>query len=485
MIAKIVNMSITLARVPHQHKVAFVKPLLKKPTLDHTLKNYRPVSNLSFISKLVEGVVNKQLNEHLDFNNLSEPLQSAYKSHHSTETALIKVFDDVLSCIDKKNHAVYMALLDLSAAFDTVDHTILLARLEKTFGVTNTALEWFRSYLTGRSMKVCIDGRFSNAAELTVSVPQGSKLGPRLYSDYTQPLGTLIRTLSLMYHLYADDSQIITEAVISSAENQSSACESLQSGIAAIQNWMNSNRLKLNPDKTEFIIITSARNMDKIVTNTLDLGDYQIKRASFVRNLGVIMDSSLNMEEHVLKVCQVCYFYISWVRKIRHILDETSAKAIIHALVISRLDYCNALLAGLPDGLLQKLQRVMNTAGRVVTGFPRDSSASNMLKHLHWLPIKQRVEFKVAVMVFRATQGSAPQYICDLISACTSSRNLRSQANQLLHAPRTRTRYGDRAFSRLGPRVWNNLPVRVRQSPNEKQFRKALKCFLFQQAFSI
>ena len=127
-----------------------------------------------------------------------------------------------------------MALLDLSAAFDTVDHTILLARLEKTFGVTNTALEWFRSYLTGRSMKVCIDGTFSNAAELTVSVPQGSKLGPRLYSDYTQPLGTLIRTLSLMYHLYADDSQIITEAVISSAENQSSACESLQSGIAAI-----------------------------------------------------------------------------------------------------------------------------------------------------------------------------------------------------------------------------------------------------------
>ena len=141
-------------------------------------------------------------------NNVKEPLQSAYKPGHSCETALIKIFNDLLTHLDQ-NHAVLVALLDLSAAFDTVDHALLLQRLETTHGISGTALRWVKSYLSERTMRVTVDGMFSNPVTLDVGLPQGSQLGPRFYSDYTQPMGRLIRLLLLLYHLYADDTQLL------------------------------------------------------------------------------------------------------------------------------------------------------------------------------------------------------------------------------------------------------------------------------------
>ena len=223
-----------------------------------------------------------------------------------------------------------------------------------------------------------MDGKFSNEAKLDLSVPQGSKLGPRLYSDYTLPLGALIQTLGLLYHFYADDTQLMRPSTLT-MNDQHLACDALISGISAIQQWMCDNKLKLNPDKTEFIVFTTARNAAKVSCDNLDLEECSVSRANSVRNLGVIMDSALRMEEHVINICRVCYFYLSWIRKIRHVLTPSSAKSIVQALVISRLDYCNAVLVGLPNSLLEKLQRVMNTTTRVVTNSSYDASVTRML----------------------------------------------------------------------------------------------------------
>ena len=203
-ITRIVNLSIEKSTFPDAYKTAIVRPLLKKPNLSRILKHYRPVSNLSYISKLLETVINKQMQQHLVSNELHEPLQSAYKPCHSTETALVKVFNDILCSIDNPNSAVFVAMLDLSAAFDTVDHNILIRRLQTSFGITRPALKWFRSYLRDRSMKVCINGAYSEAVGLEASVPQGSQIAPELYSNYTQPLGQLLRAIQLQYHCYAD-----------------------------------------------------------------------------------------------------------------------------------------------------------------------------------------------------------------------------------------------------------------------------------------
>lgn len=484
-LTRIVNLSITTSCMPDMYKSAIVRPLLKKDGLDKECKNYRPVSNLSFVSKLIENVVNKQMVEHLDANRLSEPLQSAYRRYHSTETALVKVFDDILTAVDAPGGAVFMAMLDLSAAFDTVDHEILLKRLEVTMGVNDAALNWFKSYLTNRSMKVCVESVYSASKSLSVAVPQGSQGGPQLYSDYTQPLGELIRTIRLLYHMYADDTQLMKTATISTLSAQMDACHALANGVNAIQEWMMNNRLKINPEKTEFIVLTSAWNRKKVMVNEIQFGDVTIQRTDCVRNLGVHMDSTLSLDVHVAQVCKVCYYYISWIRKIRHTLSVDTCKLIIHALVISRLDYCNALLYGLPDAVINKLQRVMNLAARVTLQIPRDSSARQALARLHWLPIRQRITFKVSVLVFRSLNGCAPEYLSNLLSMYEPPRALRKRKHLQLQTKDTRTKSGDRSFSAAGPVVWNGLPTYVKEARTERVFRARLKTFLFENAFIV
>ena len=205
-ITDIINASLRSSEVPTSMKSAVVTPLLKKATLDpEILKNYRPVSNLSFVSKVLERVVAQRLTSYMTDNNLHEYLQSAYKPGHSTETALVKVQNDILTSIDQHG-IVILILLDLSAAFDTIDHDVLFSRMESTLGITGPALEWFRSYLGDRTLQVQIDDSFSASQEVLWSVPQGSVLGPLLFLIYLLPLGILIRKhglelLTLPYHL--------------------------------------------------------------------------------------------------------------------------------------------------------------------------------------------------------------------------------------------------------------------------------------------
>ncbi|WP_419610691.1 RNA-directed DNA polymerase, partial [Thiolapillus sp.] len=173
---------------PSCMKSAVVKPLLKKPSLDpNVLKHFRPVSNLPFVSKLIEKLVLDQLFRHLDHNNLWHTFQSAYRPKHSTETALLRVLNDLLTASDSGSISI-LTLLDLSAAFDTIDHSILLTRLDSTFGIRDLALSFFRSYLQDRTQVVTVNGIKSSPSLLTCGVPQGSVLGPILFILYTQPL---------------------------------------------------------------------------------------------------------------------------------------------------------------------------------------------------------------------------------------------------------------------------------------------------------
>ena len=196
LLREIVNKSLQTGTYPDDLKVALVRPLLKKINLDLIEKNYRPVSNLQFIGKLIERAVNIQLNEHIKTNNLMEPMQSAYRVGHSTETALIKVKADILNAIDKKE-VVCLVLLDLSVAFDTVNHQILLERLKNMFGLTGTVINWITSYLSGRLQKVVVGDANSSAVPLSRGVPQGSILGPIIvHAIYNSPWENLQQTCS-------------------------------------------------------------------------------------------------------------------------------------------------------------------------------------------------------------------------------------------------------------------------------------------------
>ena len=208
------------------------------------------MSNLPFLSKILEKVVLKRLILHLDLNCLNENFQSAYKKCHSTETALLKVYNDILCDLDDK-HVALQSLLDLSAAFDTLDHGILLKRLELSFGIKGSALAWLTSYLENRQQSVQINESFSESVFIKYGIPQGSVLGPILFSLYTTPLSSIFSKYQINYHLYADDSQLYKSTPF---PDLNCTTEQIELCIEDTKAWMNSNKLKLNDDKTELIL---------------------------------------------------------------------------------------------------------------------------------------------------------------------------------------------------------------------------------------
>ena len=219
-ITYIVNLSLSTSTVPFELKLALITPLLKKVPLDpEVLKNFRPVSNLTYISKITERVMVVRLNQHLIQNGLHEILQSAYKQNHSTETALLKVQNDLLMAIDTYGGAV-LILLDLSAASDTIDHIILLQQLNE-LEIRDAALDWFRSSLSQRRQSVVINGTRSSCRNLSFGVPQGSVLGSILFTLYTTPLDAIARQYQLNFHLYADDTQLYMAFKPNNAESYS------------------------------------------------------------------------------------------------------------------------------------------------------------------------------------------------------------------------------------------------------------------------
>ena len=204
-IADIVNVSIATGVFPSAFKKALVTPLLKKTTLDaNDVKNYRPVSNLCCVFKIVEKVVALRFSKHLSDKDLYEQMQSAYRPNHNTGTALLRVRNDLL-CILHERKAAILVLLDLSAAFDTIDHTIMLTRLRDRFGITATCIAWFELYLVNRSQRIQMHGKISAEHPVVFGVPQGSVLGPLMFICYTAPLGDIARRHGINVHLYADD----------------------------------------------------------------------------------------------------------------------------------------------------------------------------------------------------------------------------------------------------------------------------------------
>jgi hypothetical protein len=467
--------------LPVSQRHAVVTPLLKKAHLDAAeMKNYRPVSNLSFLSKVVERLVSAQLVRYLQEHNLMPCMQSAYRRHHSTETALLRVLSDFFTAADSQQVSL-LGLLDLSAAFDCVDHDILLLRLERDFGITDTALDWIRSFLTMRTQQVFFNGVLSAVSVLPSGVPQGSVLGPLLFLLYATELFKIIADDGLNAHSYADDTQVY---ICTRADDAHSAVERFASCVQNIDHWMNCNRLKMNTDKTQIIWIGTRQQLAKIDISEIQLSTALVSLSTAVTDLGVQIDSQLTMNEHVSALCRSCFFQLRQLWAVRRSLTTEAAHTLVHAFVSSRLDYCNSLLFNIGKGLLERLQGIQNAAARLVTGSRKYDHITPVLRSLHWLPIHQRIDFKIATLVYKCLHGLAPPYLADdcvLVSSLSNRRQLRSASSQRLLVPRTQTvTYGPRAFQVSGPTVWNRLPANLHDPDISIDiFRRRLKTYLF------
>ncbi len=473
---EVVNTSLLSGTFPNSLKTPVVKPLLKKRNLDSTmLSNYRPISNLPFIGKIIEKIVFNQLNNYLNSNEYLDNFQSGFRVHHSTETALIKIINDIHFNSDSGKISV-LVLLDLSAAFDTVDHNILLERLENWVGLSGMALKWFRSYLEGRGYYVSIGEHKSKWTSMTCGVPQGSILAPLLFSLYMLPLSQIMRKNQIAYHSYADDTQIY----LALSPNDYSPIDSLCQCIDEINSWMCQNFLQLNKEKTEVI---AFGNKDEVLKVNAYLDSRGQTTKNQVRNLGVILETDLSFSSHVKAVTKSAYYHLKNIARIRCFVSSHDLEKLVHAFITSRVDYCNGLLTGLPKKTIRQLQLIQNAAARILTRTRKSEHITPVLRSLHWLPVTFRIDFKVLLLVYKSLNGLGPKYIADMLTEYKPNRPLRSLGSSQLEIPRVHTKQGESAFSYYAARSWNQLPEEIRCAKTLGTFKSRLKTHLFSCAF--
>ena len=479
---KIINLSISQSKFPSSEKIAFIRPTYKGKGDVNDLNSYRPISNLSYLSKLIETVISEQLWAHIREVNAIPENQSAYRANHSTETIVCSIMNDMISIMDEGKCGI-LIMLDLSAAFDTVVHEYLLCDLN-SIGVIDEALMFLQSYLCDRKTIVEVSGDRSEERTLSKGVPQGSVLGPILFNIYTIELSNILRKYNVCFKLYADDTQFYFS--ISTTQD---TVDKVGRVMKEIKNWMQRKKLKLNDDKTECMLFgtkTSLKYYQQF--RNIKIGEADIELVPFVRNLGVIIDCNLTMKNQILNTVKVCNYHLRNIAFIRKYLNEDSAKILVMNHVISRLDYCNSIYNNLPNALLKKLQNVQNKAARLIKGIKIRDRITPVLIDLHWLPIKARIEYKICLLTYKALRNGEPKYLRDCLvpyaEATTVTVSIRNakDPHRLFESGVNRV-VGDRTFRYAAPRLLNGLPLDVKDSQSVSVFKKKLKTHIFDKCY--
>jgi exonuclease III len=476
-LCQLVNLSLTTGSMDGL-KTADIIPNLKGQQLDpNNLKNYRPISNLTFLGKLVERVVLKRLNKHMDANSLHIPEESAYKKYHSTETISIKVLNDLLIAADS-NSTTVLLMLDLSAAFDTVDHNKLLKILRQEINIRGIAFKWFTSFLSGRCQRTRLGSVLSEVVTLLFGVPQGSVLGPVLFNIYIRSLYSSIRRSGFSAQGYADDQQIYK--TFKTGQQVEILSVKLQECFKLIQQWMADYCLKLNPTKTQIMVLSHPKILNSIMIRGAQLTDKVcIRFVSTAKSLGIYMDEQLTMQPQVMALKRDCFRLIRNIRKMSFILSKDQLKLVMNSLVVCRLDYCNALYYGINEKYLDEMQRIQNAAGKVVYGLHKHDHIGDTLKDLHWLPIRERITYKILLLVYKSLNGMGPAYLQDMLKYANFNHNIH------LVEPRVQTRMGERAFQKYAPKLWNGIPAEIKKCETLGGFKATLKTHLFKSAYFL
>ena len=295
-------------------------------------------------------------------------------------------------------------------------------------------------------------------------MPQGSALGPILFTLYTSPLGQICSN-NVYYHLYANDHQTYLSFKPGPTGVQSAQDDCIyhmEGCVEEIKNWMARNMLKLNEEKTEFIIFGTHRQLKKIQNFTIRIGNTNITPVDHIRNFGFMMDMFCKNNWHINHLSSSLYQQLRNIWNIRGKLDFDTAKIVVQALILSKLDYCNSLLVGTPECHLSHLQHVQNMACRVVCNLRKFDHVSPSVHSLHWLKVREHITFKIAYMVYCCKMGLAPDYLADLLLSDTHNHSLRSSTSGSIPLAKCWTSLANvGSFSVVGPKIWNNLPPAV------------------------
>ena len=359
--------------------------------------------------------------------------------------------------------------------------------MENTFGLSGNTLSCLSSYLVPHSFNVSIEGNMLVDKPVTFSVPQGSVVGPILFNYYVRSLPDCIKHNRVLINGFADDHILQNSYQVGDISAETNSIRTLEDSLHSVNDWMGQNKLHVNPSKIEYISFGSNTMIKRITVTSITVCNDTVICSPCIKLLGSYLDQSLTMSTHIMKKCSLAMWNISHIWSIKNYMDTDSLKTTVQALCILHLDYSNALFDGLPTKDINHFQCVQNSCAKLVLGKTRYDSSTACLKQLHWLSVKFWIRFKILCIIHRVDNDSAPVYLHKMVKMKVFHRQTiyATTLVSLYEIPfLERKTFQARAVSVSGLAEWNNLPIYLRTITDHEQFRKHLKTYLFQQAFT-
>ena len=465
----LVNESFSTGIFPDQFKIAKVITLHKKESAENP-SNYRPISLLSVFSKIFEKIVHKRLYDFLEMNNALHTLQFGFRKKHSTSHTLISMTEKIRNTIDNGRYGCGI-FIDLKKAFDTVNHSILLKKMEH-YGVRGIPLQWFASYLSNRKQYVSVNGHTSDKLQVTHGVPQGSVLGPLLFLIFINDLPNVSKFLQ--FYLFADDTNIYYES-----SDLSNIQKILNRELRKVRKWLEANRLALNIEKTNFVLFHSSQRK---LTQTifLKIGKNKIKQETHVRFLGVLLDSALSWRYHLTELSKKLSRTVGLFYKIRHYAPQDTLLLLYHAIFAPFLAFGVPVWGLTYPSLLNPISVLQNKILRVITFSDKNAPSIPIFHSLKVLRFNDIITMHIVSFVYECVHNLSPAYFSNFfiwIENVHSFSTRQSKRGDLFALRCNTTQYGLRSIHYSGVRLWNSLPTDVRNSVSLSIFRSKIKTY--------
>jgi hypothetical protein len=466
----IINKSISQGVFPDAWKLAQVSPIHKGGSFTD-VENFRPISILPVLSKLIERHVHKAFYNFLSSYELLCKCQSGFRSCHSCATSLTQLVNEWYSALDSGNIVACLSV-DLRRAFDVLSHNVLLEKL-KLYGCSDLCLQWFKSYLSDRKQCVKVSNTKSDFSIMKYGVPQGSILGPLLFIVYVNDLSLAVPDVNV--NMYADDSNFDT------VQKTIAECERvLQENVFEISEWCTQNKLIINENKTKCMMICSEKRHRQLNDSTLNivLDGSVLESVSSMKILGVTLDDSLHWRNHVDYVCTKISQMSGLLWRIKDCLTFETRKLFYYSYILPVFDYCLIVWGQCNKTLLDRLFRLQKRVARMVLN-NYDLNEYELFKRLNWLPVYKRVAYQTVLMVFKSFHGLTPRYISDMFHFTGENYDYTLRTSGVnLQLPKPRTNMLKRSFSYSGAQLWNSLPTYIRESENVNDFKYKCKQYL-------